>query len=93
MTQINPMNAYAQAIHGCEPGWEWFAFTCDPEDVPEGYCRVTGGVPAIFSKGPRKGKKNWDANPKTKRTIWYRLDDFQKWLSEQTKELASAPHP
>lgn len=54
MSKIQHMDVVAIAKSGVE-GWEPFKYEMIGKDS-----LITGGVPRILTKGPRKGRKTWD---------------------------------
>jgi hypothetical protein len=69
--------------YGQPEGWKWSRINYG--DCPEGYCKVTGGIPRKITKGARKGKNSWGET----NTLWMKQADIDavktEWESENGK--------
>lgn len=69
--------------YGQPEGWKWAKV--EYGDCPEGYCKLTGGIPRKIKRGPRKGKHTWEET----NTLWMKQTDIEatklEWESETGK--------
>jgi hypothetical protein len=64
--------------------WEIYAFECvGDENDSFTHAKVTGSVPGVYVKGPRKGQKKWGVNPS--KTFILDLEELAK--RQQTAEV------
>jgi hypothetical protein len=84
MAKLRDYEAYEIANLGIPEGWIGFRWSRLPEEVPEGFVKVTGAVtPNVYKSGPRKGSPNFKTRDKsTERILFIKPEDVDAWLAE-----------
>ena len=73
---------YAQEKLGIK-GWKPYIYSRAEETAPPGFMKLTGIVPGIYKKGPKKGQENWDTgDPATRKTIFVSDAQSAKFAEE-----------
>lgn len=77
-THMNTIAAKKAGIEGWEP-YRW-------EKIARDAIAVTGGIPRLLTRGPRKGKKTWDGKGTTEVVTYAEMEmEFKRYEEETGK--------
>ena len=78
--RINLHEEHAREKYALPPEWTASQFACFPLDGPTLYVQLIGAVYEPVTRGPRKGKPNWDKPIGKKTTAILPIADHEAWV-------------